>query len=399
MAAHELPGGGLEPFAPAAPLSVGAGRRKRSKWWIAPIGVVVVAVLALTTSVVGAVRTPGNESFKAKWADWLRSHHAQVLVNHMEAFYYGHKVPAKGGQPAALNQVPPTVLPAQPAVVLPAHLPKPAAIALTVAPALPGEGQWLPTGPLIDGNPGMYVAQFRADRIYTSQITSAAWIDPSALRINLVPGSTEPGGSWVETPFIGGAAARRAVAAFNGGFRFQDARGGFYLDGREAVRLRNGAASVVLYRDGRVNVGAWGRQVTLGPDVAGVLQNLVPLIDNGVLSAAATHGDNRIWGNTLGAKTVVARSGIGVTANGALVYVAGPALTVLTLAEALERVGCVRAMTLDLNPEWVTFNIFQSADPSKIAATKLYPQMQRPASRFLGPTRESRDFFTVSMPE
>ena len=42
----------------------------------------------------------------------------------------------------------------------------------------------------------MYVAQFRADDIYTSQITSAVWIDPELLRLELVPGSTEPGGTW-----------------------------------------------------------------------------------------------------------------------------------------------------------------------------------------------------------
>jgi hypothetical protein len=41
-------------------------------------------------------------------------------------------------------------------------------------------------------------------------------------------------------------------------------------------------------------------------------------------------------------------------------------------------------MSLDMNPEWVTFNFFQ-------------PQVQRPATRYLGPERESRDFFTVSL--
>jgi hypothetical protein len=56
-------------------------------------------------------------------------------------------------------------------------------------------------------------------------------------------------------------------------------------------------------------------------------------------------------------------------------------------------------MTLDINPEWVTFNLFghpNPADPTQVSAARLYPQMQRPATRYLGPTRESRDFFTVS---
>ena len=57
-------------------------------------------------------------------------------------------------------------------------------------------------------------------------------------------------------------------------------------------------------------------------------------------------------------------------------------------------------MALDINPEWVTFNFYSHpnpADPSLIHAAKLYPQMQRPADRYLGPTPESRDFFTVSL--
>ena len=90
-----------------------------------------------------------------------------------------------------------------------------------------------------------------------------------------------------------------------------------------------------------------------------MLQNLVLLVDGGQVSASAVHEDNQIWGATLGSKTIVARSGVGVTADGALVYVAGPALSARTLAESLQRAGAVRGMALDLNPEWVTLNFFE----------------------------------------
>jgi hypothetical protein len=191
------------------------------------------------------------------------------------------------------------------------------------------------------------------------------------------------------------------VAAFNGGFRVQDAHGGFFLDGKTQVPLRNGAASMVMYSDGHIDIGTWGSEVTMTPDVVGVLQNLVLMVDGGHLASNATYTDNRIWGNTLGANTVVARSGIGVTADGALLYVAGPALTARTLAEALQRAGAVRAMTLDINPEWVTFNFYNHSNglgSAIVTATKLYPRMQRPATRYLGPTRESRDFFMIYSP-
>ncbi|MDE3207181.1 MAG: phosphodiester glycosidase family protein [Acidobacteriota bacterium] len=366
-------------------------------------GAAVAAIVLLAgISLLGAAATPGNQGFKAKWADWLRSHHGAFIVNPMERWYYSSNAPARGGQPKALNQIPSAAASTHPLAKPPSgHLAPPAPVPLVVSPAPPGEGAWQPTGPVIDGRYGMYVAQFRADTVYTSQITTAVWIDPNVLRLRLVPGSQEPGGTWPTPPDLTGTAAAKAVAAFNGGFRFQDAQGGFYLDGRTAIPLRAGAASVVIYNHGRVDVGAWGSEVNMTPKVEAVLQNLVPLVDHGRIAPDATYHDTHIWGNTLGANTVVARSGIGVSASGAVIYVAGPALTAKTLAESLQRAGAVRGMTLDINPEWVTFNFYthpNPTNPANIDAAKLYPQMQRTATRYLGPTPESRDFFTISTP-
>jgi hypothetical protein len=377
----------------------------------------VVLLLAVGTSLWGAWRTPGNQSFAAKWADWLRSHHAAALANTVEQYYYSHHQPPKGGEPARLNSVPsvppgaavgpptvgrvrPTTRRAGPAEVA-AGLSPPRPVPLVVRPALPGEGAWTPAGATVGGQPAMYVAQFRADTVYTSQITSTVWIDPTRLRVALVPGTQEPGGTWAQPPDVSGAALSTIVAAFNGGFRMQDAHGGFYVDGRQQVPLRPAAASMVIDRNGRVNIGTWGAEVTMTPQVVAVLQNLVPIVDNGQVAPDATYNDTRLWGATLGAHTVVARSGIGITASGALLYVAGPALTARSLAESLQRAGAVRAMALDINPEWVTFNFYTHptpANPSSLVPAKLYPQMRRSASRYLGPTRESRDFFTVSLP-
>ncbi|HET9691921.1 MAG TPA: phosphodiester glycosidase family protein [Acidimicrobiales bacterium] len=364
---------------------------------------VVAGVVAVAATGVAASRVTGNEPLSAKWADWLRGHHMAALAATLEQVYYDHSAPAKGGRPKQLNPVPAadarTATAARRTGSAPAHLAPPTPVPLIVQPAVPGEGQWTPMGDLVGGRPAMYEAQFRADDQYTSQITSAVWIDPTLARLSLVPGATEPGGTWPEPPDLTGSAAAHALAAFNGGFRFQDAHGGFFLDGRTAVPLQAGAASLVISRDGRVDVGRWGSQVTMTPSVTAVLQNLVPIVDDGRPAPDATYADSRIWGRTLHSSTIVARSGVGVTADGAVVYVAGPALSARTLAESLARVGAVRAMSLDINPEWVTFNVYRH-DPATgaIAAAKLYPQMNRPATRYLGPTRESRDFFVVSAP-
>ncbi|MDQ2725242.1 MAG: phosphodiester glycosidase family protein [Actinomycetota bacterium] len=388
-------------------------RRRRyqrlRRWRRVVLAVGLIMVLLVSTALIGAATTPGNESYSAKLADWLRAHHASALVTPIESWYYQSQAPTKGGRPRALNPLPPgdprpgppssgPIIGPMPAAAAP-HLAPPVNVPLVVSPALPSEGQWQAVGPLVHGLPGMYEAQFRADSTYTSQITSAVWIDPKALLLSLVPGTQEPGGTWSEPPYLDGAAEAAAVAAFNGGFRFSDAHGGFYLDGRQAVPLRDGAASLVISANGGVSMGAWGSEVSMTSDVKAVLQNLVPIVDNAKTAPSATYQDASIWGTTVGSATVVPRSGLGVTASGALVYVAGPALTALTLAESLQRAGAVRAMALDLNPEWVTFNFFDHTGASAVpSATKLYPSMRRPADRYLTPTRESRDFLAVSVP-
>lgn len=355
-------------------------------------------------SIVGALRTPGNYSFKAKWADWLREHHSELVVRELENVYFHAKSAKRGGTVKSLHALPgvDSNVAAKSGTKLTVsstpHLPKPSPVPLVVRPAAPDEGQWLPTGPLIGGVPGMYVSQFRADDVYTSQITNAVWVDPRLLRVRLVPGAQEPGGSWNIPHLIEGDALTKIAAAFNGGFRFQDAHGGFYLDGRKAVGLVDGAASIVIYKDGRIDIGAWNRDVHMSPQVEGVLQNLTLMIEDDKIDTSVSHNDTSKWGSTLKGSIAVARSGIGVTKDGALVYVAGPTLTAKSLAESLQRAGAVRAMALDINPEWVTFIFYQHTDshnPQTVSGQKLYPGIQRPSDRYL--SAESRDFFTISL--
>ncbi len=370
--------------------------------------VVIIPTCFVAWSVIGAATTPGNYSFKAKWADWLRSHNVGFVVTRLENSYFRSHQPHKGGTITKLHSLPgverhaATTATAErsksaPTTTLPPHLPAPKPVPLVVQPAAPGEGQWKPAGPLIHGLPGMYVAQFRADDVYTSQITSAVWIDPKLLRVRFHPGTQEPPGNPPGSTSIEGAARNSIVAAFNGGFRFKDARGGAYVGGRMAVPLVNGAASIVIHTDGRIEIGAWNRDVGMSSDVESVLQNLTLMVDNGQLDPAISHNDTSAWGYTLDGVIATARSGIGITANGALVYVAGPALTAKSLAESLMRAGAVRAMTLDLNPEWVTFLFYSHPnpnDPATVVGTKLYPGIQRTSDRYLTP--DARDFFTVS---
>ena len=235
-----------------------------------------------------------------------------------------------------------------------------------------------------------------------------AWMDSRLLSARLYSGSISPGGGpYRYTAPVRPAQARSLVAAFNGGFKMQDARGGYYTQHRMVNPLRRGAASLVIYSGGRVNIGAWGTDVTMTAHVVSVRQNLVPLVAAGRPTAAA-RGNWHAWGSTCGATSCAQsvpgidhqwRSGIGITAEGALVYAVGPGLDPLQLARLLARAGAVRAMQLDINPAWPVFVTYHPRTARGLAAPAngrrlLAGTTQGPATFF--EASWARDFITMS---
>lgn len=356
------------------------------------VALVVVSLLASVWCVVVAGR-PGNDPFAAKAADWLRDHHLEAVANWVEHQWYVHEQPPTGGSP---SRVIPAARPGSADASVPGvSSTLPPAIAPLASPPLANEGVWSPIGPYVDGRPAMAEAQLRPDNVHTSVLGALVWIDPKLVRLVEVPGTVEPGGSW---PIVGTLPPDQRgtwIAAFNGGFRFKDAAGGLFAEGREAIPLADGAASLVIRTDGSVDVGMWGRDDHMSANVASVRQNLVLILDGGQPVPGIDQNDHHRWGRTLGNRVFVWRSGVGIRPDGTLVYAASNGLTVETLAAMLQAAGCVRAMELDINPEWVTFNLFTHphAGSTTVSATKLLPDMRRPAERFLGP--DSRDFVAV----
>jgi hypothetical protein len=193
------------------------------------------------------------------------------------------------------------------------------------------------------------------------------------------------------------------VSAFNSGFRMGDANGGYYAEGRTLSTLRDGAASFVIYGNGTATVGQWGRDISMAapPSTGGVVsvrQNLDLLVDGGRPVPGLNANDTSKWGFTLGNAVYVWRSGVGVTADGAIVYAAGPGLNITTLADVLTRAGAVRAMELDINPAWVNFASYAPVGLGTVASpangTPLLPAMSGGASRYF--SAWNRDFITMS---
>jgi hypothetical protein len=179
----------------------------------------------------------------------------------------------------------------------------------------------------------------------------------------------------------------------NGGFKFSYHDVGFMSNGRVAVSLKPGLASIVTYTDGTTNVGAWRAGVpSAAKNVFSVLQNQQLLVDHGVAAASASTCIISCWGETIGSRTSVARSGLGITESGQLVWAAGEELLPAELAHGLISAGAVRAIELDINPDWVAGYLYPH-HPGGPSAMPVVPGQLGIAGKLLEPY--SRDFLAI----
>ena len=367
-----------------------------------------VVVFQAGWSYVHALTAPGTDPLSVRSVEWVREHGGGGIVNRIEHWWYTNHPPPVGGKPAhglpqsaalgndavskrakAVNTPAATAPPVAP------HLAPPGNLQPFTTP-LPGEGVWSPTGRTVKGLPSVYTTFMRPDPVHTSLVTGIAWMDTKLLRGVFVPGLQEPGGG----PNPWGSQIpqdQRAglVAAFNSGFKMSGARGGYYTDGEMVKPLREGAASLVITQDGTVNVGVWGRDFAMDPNIKTVRQNLDLMVDGGQEVPGLDSDTNDKWGATLGNKVFVWRSAVGVDANGGLIFVGGNGLNAKTLGDVLTRAGAVRAMELDINSQWVSYYTYDQVypEPTAVQGHKLLPDMQRGEDRYLQPGE--RDFFAM----
>jgi hypothetical protein len=132
----------------------------------------------------------------------------------------------------------------------------------------------------------------------------------------------------------------------------------------------------------------------MNSSIAGVRQNLKLLVDNGQISPNLNQDIETNFGATLGGGYFVWRSGLGITKDGRIVYVYGPALDVQDLAELLQRAGAVEGMQMDINPAWMKFDYYHAGgDPSNpVPVPLLSDQEPSPYSYY---TPSARDFTAV----
>ncbi len=360
------------------------------------LGVALVAVLVLGSSLAGALLAPGTDPVAARVAEWGRNHGLGWAISGLEKAQYTLTKPKTGGSIAGgLPKAQPVSPPASAAAPSVAPVPTtaaPASLPPIVTPAIAGEGAWQNLYS-VKGLPAARVTFLRPDTIHTSYYVQVVWMDPKLVRFSLHPGYQVPGGPLTAPNQIPASELSSVLATFNSGFLMTDARGGYWQNGRTIVPLRTGAASMVLSTTGSIRVEAWPGG-TPGAGIAAVRQNLDLLVSNGQISPAATQANASAWGATVGNLAYVWRSAIGIRADGSVVSVVGPALDVQTLAGILKDAGAVTAMELDINPDWTNYIVYKHPKPD-VALPSVLP----PANPLVNPDRylqpSSRDFVEV----
>ena len=292
---------------------------------------------------------------------------------------------------------PGTSVAARPAVLRSGLTPyEPAPIRPVQAHPYRGEGAWHATGPTVGHHPPVLVASFRPDRSSPSIVADVLWIDHTRTEIGYYPGLTEPPQAADRGPAMVPVSQRnRLLATFNGAFTHNFTDNGSAVNGHTNEPLIDGNATLVGYRNGAVDIVRWSGSHTAPGNVAWARQSLTPIIFDGKLNPAMnTNPDSLQWGYTLGHVEYTPRTGVGIDAHGNLLFLYDSSATVISLAQALQHVGAVRAMEFDINPEWHTLITYSHR--GGLGPTLVESQPQQSPNRYLTP--DNRDFFAVYTP-
>jgi hypothetical protein len=387
--------------------------RLRQTWGRWRLAVVFVCI-GLPLSVVGwsfgsYVFVDNGDTMSERAVTWARDHHLGAVVDAVEKRRYSSPPSTRAAGTLDVRARPQTTGPRSSAKAQASGLPErpeppagapgaaPASLRTPVVPALDGEGTWRVID-VVSGGPAVWATSIRPLAAYPSVVASVAELDQSELRFALFNGSEVPGGaSWHRGDRVPPQLQSSLVAAFNGGFRFDNEPGGYMTEGRTVRRLIDGQATLAIDRNGRLFVGDYGRDLTNDGTWESLRQNLPLIVDGGVSRARLEPGTN--WGRNFHNVIYVTRSAVCLRNDGRYAYVTVGPVDAPLLGDALVAIGCMRAIELDINGTWPTFISFRSGPAQPLTATFLDRRMGGDSRRYLtGSTKEFIAAFDVGLP-
>lgn len=279
------------------------------------------------------------------------------------------------------------------ATVVPTWAPPP----LPAMGTLDGEGQW--SAYLADGSGRTlaYRTALQPDPKRPYAVVAVVAMDLKGARLHFILGYKEPV-SAMTIPRPGSIPSGdrkpgQLLAAFNGGFQARHGSFGAMADGYVALPPRAGLGTVAIYKDGRVDLGAWGTSITDSPNLVAWRQNGPLMVSDGVVNPHTWDAAPADWGYALHGNVATWRSGLGLSQDHNILYfVVGPSLTTAALAAALHQAGAWNAIQLDINKSWTRFDRFV-IKKGELHAQPVLPSIIQD-DRLLHPY--SRDFFYLT---
>jgi len=273
--------------------------------------------------------------------------------------------------------------------------------AATAAPQI----GWQVYGPMLNGTPVMAQALLTVDPERPYAGIALARIDLSKLKLHMAPGFLEPSHTaeiqhtYPNLGLMPEADQSRLIAAFNGGFKAVNGHYGMMVNGVTLLPPTPDLATLAIYRDGHVQLGAWGQDILPTSDIVAYRQNCPLILQNGQMPPSVSVDDRTVWGQTIGNKEATWRTALGITKdNRYLIYAVGNGATVDALALALQEAGANNAMQLDINRHYAHFATYQllgKKNPS-LSAVPLLIEMENNPTIYL--KAHSRDFFYLTTP-
>lgn len=392
------------------------GRKKqRRHFW--PILISSLIIINIALFIVVVILPALSPTTGAQGADVLRSILGPQAVGDLESVSFRIKdvvnqfISDHNGGKAQISVYQPQSV--QPLVVarkqLPASAPQIQTPQTAIIPpttdvisALPQIG-WQAYGPTANGVPLMAQALLSLDPQRPYAAIALVRIDLSRLQLHMMPGTAEPSSSQAvlqAIPNVGMIPSpdqSRLIAAFNGGFKAVNGHYGMMVDGVTLQPPQPGIATLAIYKDGHVNIGAWEGGISATPDLIAYRQNCPLIVQNGQINQMVNVVNYVMWGNTIGNQDITWRTGVGITQDSRyLIYAVGNGASVATIAQALLDGGAYNAMQLDINQTYAHFVTYQPTGSAEkpLKAVPLLDQMKSDPNLYL--SAHTRDFFYLT---
>ncbi len=264
---------------------------------------------------------------------------------------------------------------------------------------LDGEGIWTPYIQDATGQVVAYRTFLQPDPQRPYAVVGVVAFDLGHTRLHYVLGSDEPyspnGPKRTGKMPADDLKPGYLLATFNGGFKATHGNYGAMADGIIAIPPRDGLATIGIYKDGRVQIGEWGSEITDSPDLVAWRQNGPPVVHQGQINPQIFNNSPKDWGYTVDDVSPTWRSALGISGDGQTLYFfAGSKLTMQALAQSILAVSAIEGLQLDINNYWVHFVAIRT-DGTKLIPEPLFPDaMSENLDRYLHPY--TRDFFYIT---